>query len=232
VLALAACSRPPPAESPKPDAETVARITYACDDGRTVRAQYPDAKTAQVKLDGEMHQMTLAVSGSGARYVGDGLQWWTKGEEGMLATLRDGEEIAASPGVRCAPPSHARASPPDPGTPDGLPDERRPLDERPAKPGSPQAAYTVAETYYALLESGRTGDAAKLRVDGVAEDLTRFDTLHANIGRPVRAGGGEISAPVVLYGRLATGPEFLQSGKVLLRREGATWRIARIDVRP
>ena len=233
VLALTACSRAPaPAASPEPATATVAWITYACADGRTVKAQYPDADTAQVRLDGEVRQMKRAVSGSGVRYVGGGLQWWTRGDEGMLAPLKDGEEIAASPGVRCAPPSDAPVSPPEPGTPGGLPDDRSPLDERPAAAGSPQAAYTVAETYYALVESGRTAEAAKLREDGVAEDLSRFRTLNANIGAAKRIDGGAVAAPVVLFGRLTNGADFHRSGRVVLRPDGPSWRIAKIELEP
>jgi len=246
VLALAGCSPPPQAPSPRLDPARVARIIYVCEDERTVQALYPDRKTAQVKLDGEMHQMTLTVSGGGARYVGDGLQWWTKGDEAMLAPLRTGEEIAGSPGVRCVPPARAPVEWAEPGAPGGLPDDRTPPDERLARPGSAQAAYTVVETYYALLETGRTADAAKLRTDGVEEDLKPYATLSANIGAAgrVRAAAGalQVEAPVVLYGRLASdGRKFFRSGKVTLTRAGDApgltpgqqmWRIAKIDLEP
>lgn len=91
-LALAGCAqvRPP-----------VPRQSYACEDGRTVLARYPDTQTAVLEIAGASHTLTIARSGSGARYVGDGLQWWTKGlSEATLAALGPGEDIAP-PGVRC-----------------------------------------------------------------------------------------------------------------------------------
>lgn len=239
-MALAACSRPAAAPSePEPSTATVAWITYACEDGRTVKAEYPDSGTAHVQVDGETYALKVAVSGSGARYVGDGLQWWTKGAEGMLAPLKDGEKIAAAPGVRCAPPSDAPVEPPAPGTPGGLPDER------PAKAGSAQAAATVVETYYALVESGRAAEAAKLRADGVVEDVTGLKTMSANVGAPGAvegaAGSLYVDVPVVVYGRRENGAEYHRSGKATLRRvsdapgstaEQRAWRIVKIELKP
>ena len=245
-LALAACSRPAaPPSDPEPSSATVAWITYACEDGRTVKAEYPDSRTAHVQVDGETYALKVAVSGSGARYVGDGLQWWTKGPEGMLAPLKDGEKIAAAPGVRCAPPSDKPVAPPAPGTPGGLPDDRTPLDERPAKAGSAQAAATVVETYYALVESGRAAEAAKLRADGVVEDTRGLKTMSANVGAPGAvegaAGSLYVDVPVVVYGRWENGAEYHRSGKATLRRvndvpgstpEQRAWRIVKIELKP
>ncbi|WP_293898946.1 MliC family protein [Phenylobacterium sp.] len=245
-LALTACSRPPAAG---PAEGAVAWTPYVCADGRTLKALYPDATTAQVKLDGSTYRMSAGVSGSGVRYVGDGLQWWTKGQEGMLAAVKAGEDIATDPGVRCVQPAQkalldAPVEPPAPGTPGGLPDDRTPLNERPAEAGSGQAAATVVETYYALVEAGKTADGAALRVDGVQEDLRPFRTLHAQVGAPGAiegaAGSLYVDVPVVLYGRYAAGGEYHRSGKATLRRvdgvPGASaaqlrWRIETIAVK-
>ena len=246
---LAACSNP--AAEPAPAAEAPADasipwVPYVCADGRIVRALYPDTQTARLKVEGNDYRLKIAVSGSGARYVGEGLQWWTKGDEGMLSTLKAGESIAADPGVRCVPPARAPVEPPAPGTPGGLPDDRTPLNEgeaRDPRPDSGQAAYAVLETYYALVESGRTADAARLRIDGREEDLKPFATLHAQVGGagPVEGAAGSlyVSFPVVLYGRYATGGEYHRSGRATLRRvnnvPGATaeqlkWRIEKIEL--
>lgn len=246
-LTAAACSKPEPAPPPpaaKVEAPATPWTPYVCADGRVVQALYPDHETARLKLEGGAYQLKIAMSGSGARYVGEGLQWWTKGEEGMLAPLKAGQEIADEPGVRCVPPAQAAVDPPAPGTPGGLPDDRTPLDERPAKAGSGQAAATVVETYYALLETGKTAEAAKLRSDGVAEDLKPYGTLGAQVGKPGAlegaAGSLYVEVPVSLYGRMATGEKFLKSGKVTLRRvnnvpgaspEQLRWRIATISVK-
>lgn len=71
VVALAACG-----PSPEPD---VARIPYECESGRTVHASYPSDSVAVVEYDDRTIRMTRAVSASGARYVGEDLEWWTRG---------------------------------------------------------------------------------------------------------------------------------------------------------
>lgn len=245
-LAMAACS---PKSAPAPAAvggPSTPWITYVCDDGRTFQALYPDANTARLRLGGQEHTLAIAVSGSGARYVGEGLQWWNKGDQGFLAPLKPGETIAGTPGVSCHQPGKGPVEPPAPGTPGGLPDDRTPLSEGgPVDPKSGQAAATVVETYYALVESGRTAEAAKLRRDGVQEDLKRYATLHAQVGAPgpVEGAAGSlfVEVPIVLYGRLNSGGEYRASGKAVLRRvndvPGATpeqlaWRIEKIEVAP
>ena len=246
-LALAACSRPPTqSAAPKPEPKTVAMawVHYVCEDGRTLSALYADQETAQLRLGEATHTLRRARSASGARYTGDALQWWTKGDDGMLAPLKPGEDIASAPGVTCVPPARAPVEPPAPGTPGGLPDDRTPLDERPFTPESAQGAANVLQSYYALVESGRAAEAAKLRTDGREEDLKRFASLHAQIGAPGRVEGAAgslfVEVPVVLYGRYATGAEYHASGKATLRRvndvPGATaeqlkWRIGKIEVK-
>lgn len=240
-LALAACSN---AAAPVADTEPPASAwtIYVCEDGRIVQAVYPDSRTARVRMPDGERLLKIAVSGSGARYVGEDLQWWTKGDEGMLAPLKAGEDIAAAPGVSCVPPGRAPVEPPEPGTPGGLPDDRTPLDER--APGGGQAAARVVETYFALVESGRSAEAAKLRRDGQVYDVRPFARLNALIGGPQRvegaAGSLYVDVPVVLYGRYAAGGEYHASGKATLRRAndtpGATaeqreWRIENIEVK-
>ena len=114
LLGLAACNKPAeqaqapqaPAAAPPPTAATP--TTYACDDGRSLKASYPDTDTAVVELDGQTHTLKIAISASGARYVGDGLQWWTKGmADGQLSPLKAGEDIASAQGVNCKAPESA-----------------------------------------------------------------------------------------------------------------------------
>lgn len=245
ILALAACSEALAPAAPKSEPKTVAMtwVHYVCADGRAVSALYPDGETAQLKLGEATHLLRIARSASGARYTGDALQWWTKGDEASLAPLAPGEDIASASGVACGPASKAPVSPPAPGTPGGLPDDRTPLAEGPAEPGGAQAAASVVETYYALVESGRTAEAAKLRRDGREEDLKPFARLHAQVGAPGRVEGAAgslfVDVPVVLYGRYATGGEYHAAGKATLRRANGvpgateaqrTWRIETIEV--
>lgn len=243
-LALAGCSKGEPAPLAESAPTAPAWTIYVCEDGRIVQALYPDSRTARVRVPGGEHVLTVARSGSGARYVGEGLQWWTKGDEGMLAPLASGEDIAAAPGVACVPPGRAAVEPPAPGTPGGLADERTPLEEGPAAAWSGQAAARVVETYFALVESGRSAEAARLRRDGQVYDVRPFARLNALVGRPRRvegaAGSLYVDVPVVLYGRYATGGEYHASGKARLRRareaagaapDQSAWRIETIEVR-
>jgi membrane-bound inhibitor of C-type lysozyme len=253
VLALGACSKPaapPPADSAPtataPPAAVTADpgvVTYACMDGQTVVAGYPDKDTAVVTVGGQAYTLKIARSGSGARYTGMGLQWWTKGPvEGALARLQPGEDIASAPGVAC---SAKPVEPPPPGTPGGLPDDRAPVSEAPFTPESAQGAADVVQTYYALLGEGKAAEAGKLRGDGQAPDLGPYAEYHAQVGGPGdiegAAGSLYVEVPVVIYGRLKTGAEVHQSGKAVLRRvndvPGSTpaqrrWHIERIELKP
>ena len=113
LLGLAACNKPAEQaqapEAPAAAAPAAAPLTtYVCDDGRSLKASYPDADTAVVELEGATHTLKIAISASGARYVGDGLQWWTKGmADGQLSPLKAGEDIASAQGVNCKAPDSA-----------------------------------------------------------------------------------------------------------------------------
>lgn len=253
-LALAACSKPaaPPApeasapvagSTPEPVTADPGVITYSCKDGQTVVAGYPDKDTAVVTVGGHAYTLKIARSGSGARYTGMGLQWWTKGlTEGQLARLKPGEDIASASGVAC---SAKAVEPPAPGTPGGLPDDRTPVSEAPFTPQSAQGAANVVQTYYALLGEGKAAEAGQLRGDGQAPDLGPYAEYHAQVGGPGQiegaAGSLYVEVPVVIYGRLKTGAEVHQSGKAVLRRvndvPGSTpaqrrWHIERIELTP
>lgn len=66
-------------------------LRYQCESGEVLNARYPSSDVAVVQYKGRTHEMAIAVSASGARYVGDGLEWWTKGSgpgsEGVLSRL-------------------------------------------------------------------------------------------------------------------------------------------------
>ena len=256
VLSLGGCGKPaapqqaPEAPAPRagsgavnPDAHVT---TYACEGGEAVTAGYPDSQTAIVDYKGHAYTLKIARAGSGARYVGMGLQWWTKGVgRGSLAALKPGEDVASAPGRACVSEPATDAEPPAPGTPGGLPDDRTPISEAPFTPQSAQGAANVLQTYFALLETGKAEEAARLRSDSAVIDLRPYLTYHGNVGAPGAiegaAGSLFVEAPVVLYGRLARGGEFHQSGKAVLRRvndvPGASpgqlrWRIERFELTP
>lgn len=248
-LALGACqpetetrAEPAPASTAvNPDPKVT---LYTCEDGRQVEAGYPDAQTAMVKVGGRPFPLKAAVAGSGVRYVGYGIQWWTKGAEATLSELKAGEETASGEPVRCWSGEAPPVEPPAPGTPGGLPDDRTPISEASFTPESAQGAANVVQTFYALLESGRTAQAAKLMRNGAPPDVSRHSSYHAQIGAPGAiegaAGSLFVEVPVVIYGRLKTGQEVRQSGKAVLRRandvpgstaEQRQWRIERIELK-
>jgi membrane-bound inhibitor of C-type lysozyme len=108
-LALAACQRAETQPAPAPAAAAVnpdpGVRTYRCADGSSIEAGYPDAQTAIVTVGGHAYTLKAARSADGVRYVGMGLQWWTKGlQDARLARLRPGEIVAADPGVACRAP--------------------------------------------------------------------------------------------------------------------------------
>lgn len=99
-LLLAACQAGPRPERSTDVAATA--IVYRCDDGRQIQASYPDHDTAVLQFDDHRHVLHVALSASGARYIGDRWQWWTRGmHEGSLAPLRAGETIASATGTDC-----------------------------------------------------------------------------------------------------------------------------------
>lgn len=248
-LALGACQPGgEPRAAPAPASAAVnpdPQVTqYTCEDGQQVEAGYPDAETAVVKVKGRPYPLKAARAASGVRYVGYGIQWWTKGPDATLSELKAGEEIASDAGVRCWSGAPPPVEPPAPGTPGGLPDDRTPISESPFTPESAQGAADVVQTFYALLESGRPAEAAKLLRPGPAPDVSPYASYHAQVGAPGRiegaAGSLFVEVPVVVYGRLKTGQEVHQSGQAVLRRvndvpgstgEQRQWRIERIELK-
>lgn len=85
LLPLAACSTPDSNDISQnllplpPEA-----VSYQCDSGNRIIVTYPSTETAEVLYKQEKFSMQIAVSASGARYAGDSLVWWTKGQDGTL----------------------------------------------------------------------------------------------------------------------------------------------------
>lgn len=97
-LALMACT----AMTEKPNVDAARPTTYRCTDGMIVQASYPTSETARLLVNGSTIEMKIAVSASGARYVSDSWQWWTKGRtEGMISRLAPSENMSSAPGVNC-----------------------------------------------------------------------------------------------------------------------------------
>ncbi|CCW18144.1 hypothetical protein EBBID32_24950 [Sphingobium indicum BiD32] len=143
-------------------------------------------------------------------------------------------------------------TPPEPGTPGGLPDDRTPIEEGVIDPDSAQGAAQVVQGYFGLLEEKRFEDAQDLwnptGAIGQQDDahfaarFRGFSEIHANIGAPTQpdgaAGSVYVSVPVQIYGRLAAnGKPWYALRQVMLRRvnevpgstaEQRRWHIERI----
>lgn len=119
-LAAAACSPAPPSrpEGPveAPVSPPAAAVGYACESGKIIAAVYPDTETAQISYDGRDYVLTSAVSASGARYAGQGLEWWTasrNGQEGAtLSRLGPNDQAGGVVIERCSRPVAALAPAP------------------------------------------------------------------------------------------------------------------------
>lgn len=141
-------------------------------------------------------------------------------------------------------PPLAQIDPAEPGEPGGLPDDGTPVSEAPFTADSAQGAANVLQTYYALIEAGKYGEAWRLREQraGSAADAAefakgfeRYAEYHAQIGAPSpihgAAGSLYVEVPVQLYGRLKSGQPFSTAGTVTLRRSNnvpggnTAWRI-------
>ena len=145
-------------------------------------------------------------------------------------------------------------SPPDPGTPGGLPDDRTPISEAPFTPTSAQGAANVVQTYYALLSEHRYDDAWKLwtqagqgsgmSAEAFTASFAQYESYNANIGAPGAiegaAGSLFVSVPVVIYGRRKSGEEVHELGEATLRRvndvpgstpEQRQWHLFKIDLK-
>ena len=143
----------------------------------------------------------------------------------------------------------APATPPEPGAPGGLPDDRTPLSEPHGAidPKSAEAAGQVVQSYGALIEQGRWTEAWKLWSN--TETAKQFDRnwrddseVHMEIGKPGEsegaAGSVYISVPTIFYGETKAGASFRRAAVVILRRvndvTGSTeaqrrWHIERVD---
>lgn len=146
-------------------------------------------------------------------------------------------------------------TPPAPGTPGGLPDERAPVSEGPFSSDSAQGAADVVQRYYALLGEGKyrqawalwedDGKASGANAAAFAARFAGYSEYHANIGAPgdVDAGAGQryVTVPVQVYARLKQGGGAdYKIGSVTLHRtadiDGATaaqksWHIRSIDLK-
>ena len=142
---------------------------------------------------------------------------------------------------------------PVPQAPRPSPAPKRDLvSEAPFTADSAQGAANFVQTYYALIEARKFGEAHKLwgpasdLADGTfADRFTGYREYHAEVGAPGEiegaAGSLYVEVPVRTYGVTMRGERFEVPGIVTLRRvnnvDGATaeqrrWHIAQIELPP
>lgn len=82
ILLLAACTNISQDQQTAQDSTTApatSPVHYHCESGEAITAHYPSTDSVTIQYKDSTYTMENAVSASGARYVGDGLEWWTKG---------------------------------------------------------------------------------------------------------------------------------------------------------
>jgi membrane-bound inhibitor of C-type lysozyme len=85
IMALALLLAGAPAQAADPD--TIGPVTFACDDGSKIDATFdnaPDPATVQLVRGDQTFTLPQAMSASGARYVGEGIEFWNKGRNSMV----------------------------------------------------------------------------------------------------------------------------------------------------
>ena len=81
--------------------------TYSmkCDNGQQFKIAYTgttaEDSQAIIYSNNNLYLLKIAISASGSRYTGEGMQWWSKGNYGFLSKLRPNEEYASDNGVAC-----------------------------------------------------------------------------------------------------------------------------------
>ena len=69
------------------DPDKIGPVTFTCDDGSAIEATFdnaPDPATVQLVRGEQTFTLPQAISASGARYLGDGIEFWNKGNDAMV----------------------------------------------------------------------------------------------------------------------------------------------------
>jgi membrane-bound inhibitor of C-type lysozyme len=85
VLALALLLAGTSAQAADPD--KIGLVTFTCDDGSAIMATFdnaPDPATVLLVRGDQQATLPQAMSGSGARYVGDDITFWNKGRDAAV----------------------------------------------------------------------------------------------------------------------------------------------------
>lgn len=60
---------------------------YTCQSGELVQVAQTLNDNNSLLYKGKLYRVVRVISASGARYAGDGMEWWTKGDQAMLSPL-------------------------------------------------------------------------------------------------------------------------------------------------
>jgi membrane-bound inhibitor of C-type lysozyme len=85
LFAVASCQAADP--SPEPAGNTIGPVTFRCDDGSAIVATFdnaPDPATVHLVRGGQQAILPQAISASGARYLGDDIEFWNKGNDATV----------------------------------------------------------------------------------------------------------------------------------------------------
>jgi membrane-bound inhibitor of C-type lysozyme len=69
------------------DPDKIGPVTFRCDDGSAIAATFdntPDPATVQLVRGDQTFTLPQAMSASGARYLGDGIEFWNKGRDAAV----------------------------------------------------------------------------------------------------------------------------------------------------
>lgn len=82
LIPLTACTLTDSGKTSQPGAAS-SGVRYICESGKSADVHYGE-NGLSLRYRGKTHHLKIARSASGARYVGDGLVWWNKGNENTL----------------------------------------------------------------------------------------------------------------------------------------------------
>jgi membrane-bound inhibitor of C-type lysozyme len=85
LLAVAACQAAD--RHPDPAGDSIGPVTFRCDDGSEIEATFdnaPDPATVLLVRGPQTFTLPQAMSASGARYLGAGIEFWNKGNDAMV----------------------------------------------------------------------------------------------------------------------------------------------------
>jgi membrane-bound inhibitor of C-type lysozyme len=85
LIAVASCQAAD--QNPEPAGDRIGPVTFTCDDGSMIEATFdnaPDPATVLLVRGDQRFELPQAMSASGARYVGEGIEFWNKGRDAAV----------------------------------------------------------------------------------------------------------------------------------------------------